>query len=86
MPSGYEDALITVWEDGHLVADRCGGRMHYAYDLRRLCPNDTVEIVQEAVVRDGNKTSLLAMGGGRHLFHIRQAEQTQRAGFARELL
>lgn len=33
--------------DGHLVADRCGGRMHYAHDLRRLCPNDVVETVQE---------------------------------------
>ncbi len=32
---------------GHLVADRCGGRMHYAADLRRLCPDATVEVVRE---------------------------------------
>lgn len=38
---------LPVDIDGHLVADRCGGRMHYANDLRRLCPNDTVEVVQE---------------------------------------
>lgn len=34
-------------EHGHLVADRCGGRMHYAHDLRLLRPDATVEIVTE---------------------------------------
>lgn len=38
---------LPVDLDGHLVADRCGGRMHYAHDLRRLCPDDVVETVQE---------------------------------------
>lgn len=32
---------------GHLVADRCGGRMHYAGDLARLCPGGTVTTVTE---------------------------------------
>jgi ribonuclease HII len=32
---------------GHLVADRCGGRMHYRGDLLRLCPDARVEVVQE---------------------------------------
>jgi ribonuclease HII len=32
---------------GHLVADRCGGRMHYGTDLRRLFPDARVEVLQE---------------------------------------
>lgn len=32
---------------GHLVADRCGGRMHYANDLRRLRPGAHVRVLQE---------------------------------------
>jgi hypothetical protein len=32
---------------GHLVADRCGGRMHYRHDLARLRPGAHVEVVQE---------------------------------------
>ncbi|MBL8751882.1 MAG: hypothetical protein JNK15_01170 [Planctomycetes bacterium] len=32
---------------GHVVADRCGGRMHYAHDLRQLCPTARVEVVDE---------------------------------------
>jgi hypothetical protein len=32
---------------GQVVADRCGGRMHYAADLRQLCPEVRVEIVDE---------------------------------------
>lgn len=31
----------------NLVADRCGGRMHYQGDLRRLCPDASVAIVKE---------------------------------------
>jgi hypothetical protein len=31
----------------HLVADRCGGRMHYAGDLRRLCPDAEVRVMHE---------------------------------------
>lgn len=34
-------------ERGHLVADRCGGRMHYAHDLRRLRPDARVDVVTE---------------------------------------
>lgn len=33
---------------GHLVADRCGGRLHYARDLRELRPRARVEVVSEA--------------------------------------
>lgn len=32
---------------GHLVADRCGGRMHYARDLRELRPGVPVAVVNE---------------------------------------
>lgn len=31
----------------HLVADRCGGRMHYLHDLRRLCPDASVAVLRE---------------------------------------
>ncbi|MFM1872330.1 MAG: hypothetical protein RL398_1752 [Planctomycetota bacterium] len=31
----------------HLVADRCGGRMHYGGDLRRLFPERRIEVVDE---------------------------------------
>lgn len=31
----------------HLVADRCGGRMHYGQDLRRLCPDAGVVVLDE---------------------------------------
>ncbi|MCA8975040.1 MAG: hypothetical protein KDC98_09980 [Planctomycetes bacterium] len=31
----------------HLIADRCGGRMHYHHDLRRLCPDARIEILRE---------------------------------------
>lgn len=31
-----------------LIADRCGGRMHYKTDLERLCPDASVRIVKEA--------------------------------------
>lgn len=33
---------------GQLVADRCGGRMHYGNDLRRLRPGAQLEVLQEA--------------------------------------
>ena len=32
---------------GHLVADRCGGRMHYAHDLRQLRPDAVVVTIDE---------------------------------------
>ena len=38
---------VPAGQSGHLVADRCGGRMHYGTDLRHLCPGARVEIVQE---------------------------------------
>jgi ribonuclease HII len=31
----------------HLVADRCGGRMHYAHDLRKLDPTAAVDVLDE---------------------------------------
>lgn len=40
-------AHVPEGQSGHVVADRCGGRMHYGHDLRRLCPGGTVEVVQE---------------------------------------
>ena len=42
------DRLLDVLAgEGHLVADRCGGRMHYGLDLQRLRPRARVEVVQE---------------------------------------
>jgi ribonuclease HII len=35
-------------ERGHLVADRCGGRMHYRDDLRALRPTASVETLDES--------------------------------------
>src|SRR5688572_29075618 len=49
----YGDVLGRVLQrlpaggGGHVVADRCGGRMHYTADLRALCPDARVEIVRE---------------------------------------
>jgi len=40
-------AKFETGASGHLVADRCGGRMHYAHDLRALRPDARVEVVQE---------------------------------------
>lgn len=40
--------LLAALPDGsHLVADRCGGRMHYAHDLRELRPGCPVAVLQE---------------------------------------
>jgi len=48
----YSEVLARVLEilpgHGHLVADRCGGRMHYAGDLQKLRPGANVETVSEA--------------------------------------
>lgn len=50
---------------GHVVADRCGGRMHYLNDLRRLCPGADVAVVQEEpaassyrIVRGGDELAV----------------------------
>jgi len=40
-------ATVPAGVDGHVVADRCGGRMHYGADLRRLRPGVRVEVVRE---------------------------------------
>lgn len=40
-------ATVPDGRNGHLVADRCGGRMHYHHDLRRLCPDAAIDIVRE---------------------------------------
>ncbi len=40
-------ATVPTGLSGHVVADRCGGRMHYAHDLRHLCPGSSVEIERE---------------------------------------
>lgn len=42
LPNRFEQG-----ESGHLVADRAGGRMHYAHDLQRLRPDARVEILRE---------------------------------------
>lgn len=40
--------LLQALPDGsHLVADRCGGRMHYRQDLMALRPGASVSVVQE---------------------------------------
>lgn len=41
------DRVPPDFAGGHLVADRCGGRMHYAADLQRLRPNARVETLVE---------------------------------------
>jgi ribonuclease HII len=46
---------------GHVVADRCGGRMHYAGDLRTLCPHARVETVLE---QEGQSQYRLHRPGG----------------------
>jgi ribonuclease HII len=38
---------VPAGVDGHVVADRCGGRMHYGADLRRLRPGAHVAVVRE---------------------------------------
>ena len=40
-------ASVPDGQGGHVVADRCGGRMHYAADLARLCPGATVVVLAE---------------------------------------
>ncbi|GAB4151232.1 MAG: hypothetical protein Fur0037_20010 [Planctomycetota bacterium] len=41
------ELIATLGDGGHLVADRCGGRIHYARDLARLVPGVRVETDQE---------------------------------------
>ncbi|MBX3465096.1 MAG: hypothetical protein KF830_18150 [Planctomycetes bacterium] len=45
---------------GHLVADRCGGRVHYAEDLRRLRPGARVDTLAE----EPHASSYRLHGGG----------------------
>jgi ribonuclease HII len=40
-------ASVPADRCGRVVADRCGGRTHYAGDLARLCPGATVVVVDE---------------------------------------
>jgi len=40
-------AKFEAGAHGHLVADRAGGRVHYARDLQRLRPDARIEILQE---------------------------------------
>jgi hypothetical protein len=40
-------ASVPDGQCGHVVADRCGGRMHYAADLVRLCPGASVVVLRE---------------------------------------
>lgn len=41
------DGRLGAGDAGHVVADRCGGRMHYLHDLRRLCPEARVTVLHE---------------------------------------
>ena len=42
------DRLLDLLSDqGHLVADRCGGRMHYQRDLQKLRPKAEIQILDE---------------------------------------
>ncbi len=71
------DRLLTALPGrGHLVADRCGGRMHYANDLRRLRPGATLEIVSEAP-----STSVYRLGTGADAVTITFAEQGEDRSF-----
>jgi ribonuclease HII len=40
-------AQFAAGERGQLVADRCGGRMHYAQDLRQLWSHGDVQVLTE---------------------------------------
>lgn len=44
---GRVPAAFAPGAYGHLVADRCGGRMHYAHDLRQLRPDAVVRTIDE---------------------------------------
>ncbi len=47
LPAAADPDAAGSSPSGHLVADRCGGRMHYAEDLRRLRPDATVQTLCE---------------------------------------
>ena len=65
----YADVLGRLLDampgKGHLVADRCGGRMHYARDLRELRPKARVETVSEetavSTYRIGNAPDVMTV-------------------------
>lgn len=62
--------------DGHLVADRCGGRMHYATDLRRLCPDARLEVVHEEAA-----SSSYRLRRGEHTTTVTFAERGEDRAF-----
>jgi ribonuclease HII len=68
--------LDTLPGRGHLVADRCGGRMHYARDLRELRPGVRVEIVAEQPA-----ASIYRLGRGDQVVTVTFAEQGEDRSF-----
>ena len=62
--------------DGHLVADRCGGRMHYAADLRRLVPDARLEVDHEEAASSSYK-----LRRGEHTTSITFAERGEDRAF-----
>ncbi len=47
----YAEVIVRLLDEipatGHLVADRCGGRMHYRRDLAQLRPEAKIQTLQE---------------------------------------
>jgi hypothetical protein len=67
-------ALLDKMPDGsHLVADRCGGRNHYARILRERCAGTTVRVLHEKV--DSSAYLLTASGGQRRLTFVSRGEE-----------
>ncbi|MGE3171880.1 MAG: hypothetical protein AB7O97_04590 [Planctomycetota bacterium] len=62
--------LDAVPGSGHLVADRCGGRMHYRRDLELLRPGVRVEVVQEEPA-----ASVYRLGSGDEIVQVTFAEK-----------
>jgi len=67
-------ALLANMPDGsHLVADRCGGRSHYAQILRERCPDMTVQVIHERV--DSSAYRLLKDGRALRLTFASRGEE-----------
>lgn len=68
--------LLALPGSGHLVADRCGGRMHYAADLRKLRPDLPLTIVREEPA-----TSIYRLGSGEQTVTVTFAEKGEDRSF-----
>jgi hypothetical protein len=65
--------LEHVPDGGHLVADRCGGRTHYAQALRDSCPGSRVQVIAEG--RQGSIYRLDQDGRSLRLTFVSRGEE-----------